>query len=341
MRLKAEQLEAALSKQLAPVYLITGDEPLQQGESADLVRRAARQAGYENREILTVDAHFEWALLGESADSFSIFADKKIIDVRMPSGKPGVEGSKALIDYCARIPEDTLLLITSGKLDSASLKAKWAQALDKAGIIIQVWPLAGQDLINWLQKRLAGKGLACDPEGIRLLAGRIEGNLLAAAQEVEKLFVLYGPKKLSRSDIESAVADSSRYDVFNLSDAMLVGNIGRIVKVLQGLRSEGAAEPLVLWALAREIRLLIAVKTARHQGITKDQALKSAQVWDSRKGLILGAEQRLQLAQLNKALSMCAAADRCIKGVSKGDAWDQLLQICLLIGGADAMAESV
>lgn len=340
MRLKAEQLEAALNKNLAPVYLIAGDEPLQLGEAADAVRRAAKKAEFENREVLTADAHFEWASLGESADSFSIFADKKIIDLRLPSGKPGAEGSKALTEYCSRLPEDTLLLITSGKLDSASLKSKWAQALDKAGVIIQIWTPSGQDLINWLQKRMATKGLSSDREGLRLLAGRVEGNLLAAAQEIEKLFVLYGPKQLSRHDIESAVADSSRYDVFNLCDAMLAGKTGRILKMLQGLKSEGTAEPLVLWALTRDIRLLISIKTARCQGFSKDQALRNAHVWENRKGLVLGAEQRLKLTQLNKALLMSTEADRRIKGASKGSAWDTLTQICLLVGGAEVMAET-
>lgn len=340
MRLKAEQLEAALKKNLAPVYLIAGDEPLQLGEAADAIRRTAKKAGFENREVLTVDPHFEWASLGEAADSFSIFADKKIIDLRLPSGKPGAEGSKALSEYCARLPEDTLLLITSGKLDSASLKSKWAQTLDKTGIIIQIWPPSGQDLINWLQNRMANKGLFGDREGLRLLAGRVEGNLLAAAQEIEKLFVLHGPKQLSRHDIESAVADSSRYDVFNLCDAMLAGKTGRILKMLQGLKSEGTAEPLVLWALTRDIRLLISIKTARCQGFSKDQALRNAHVWENRKGLVLGAEQRLKLTQLNKALLMSTEADRRIKGASKGNAWDMLTQICLLVGGAEVMAET-
>lgn len=337
MRLKAEQLDAALNKKLAPVYLIAGDEPLQLGEAADAIRRAAKKAGFENREVLTVDAHFEWASLSESADSLSIFADKKIIDLRLPSGKPGAEGSKALTDYCSRMPEDTLLLITSGKLDSNSLKAKWVQALDNAGIIVQVWPLTGQDLINWLQKRMTGKGLICDREGLRILAGRVEGNLLAAAQEIEKLYVLYGPVKLSRSDIESAVADSSRYDVFSLCDVMLAGKTGRILKILLNLKSEGIPAPVVLWAIAREIRLLSSIKTAQQQGFSKDQALKNAHVWENRKALLINAEQRLGLAQLDKAMLMSAEIDRLIKGASKGDAWDMLLQVCLIIAGADVV----
>lgn len=341
MRLKIEQLEAALSKQLAPVYFIAGDEPLQQGEAADAVRRAARKAGFENREVLTVDAYFEWASLGESADSFSIFADKKIIDLRLPSGKPGAEGSKALIDYCARIPDDTLLLITSGKLDSGAQKAKWLQALDNAGIVIQVWPPTGQNLIDWLQKRMAGKGLSCDREGLRLLAGRIEGNLLAAAQEIEKLYVLYGPKQLNRSEIESAVADSSHYDIFNLTDVMLAGKVKRILKIVPHLRGEGVAETLVLWAITREIRLLSVIKTALHQGASMNQALKNAHVWESRKNLLIGAEKRLGLAQLHQAMLLSAEADRQIKGASKGDAWETLLHICLIVGGADVMAKSI
>ncbi len=192
MRIRPEQLNAALQKGLAPVYFISGDEPLQLGEMADAVRKAARQAGFETREIFSADTGFEWNELAVSADSLSIFADKKIIDLRLPSGTPGTEGSKALITYCERLPEDTLLLITAGKLASASLKTRWFQALDKAGCVIQVWPLEGQDLIRWLQQRMQSRGLQAEAEGLRTLAARIEGNLLAAAQEIEKLYVLYG-----------------------------------------------------------------------------------------------------------------------------------------------------
>ena len=201
MRIKPEQLSAALQKGLMPVYFISGDEPLQLGEMADAVRKTARKAGFENREIISAETGFEWNQLALLADSLSIFADKKIIDLRLPSGTPGTDGAKALIAYCDRLPEDTLLLITAGKLASGASKSRWLEALDKVGIVIQVWPLEGQDLIRWLQQRMQQRGLNAETDGLRILASRIEGNLLAAAQEIEKLYVLYGmqePSVISR-----------------------------------------------------------------------------------------------------------------------------------------------
>ena len=225
MRIKPEQLGAMLKKSLAPVYFISGDEPLQLGEIADAIRKTAKKSGFENREILSAETGFEWNQLAFTADSYSLFADKKIIDLRLPSGTPGIDGSKALIAYCERLPEDTLLLVTAGKIASGALKTKWLEALDKKGVVIQVWPLEGSDLIRWLQQRAEQRGLHIETEGLRILASRIEGNLLAAAQEIEKLYVLYGTANLSSRQISEAVADSSRYDVFKLMDSVLAARV--------------------------------------------------------------------------------------------------------------------
>ncbi|MDP3588957.1 MAG: DNA polymerase III subunit delta, partial [Methylobacter sp.] len=257
MRLKPEQITAELQKGLAPVYFISGDEPLQLGETADAIRAAARNAGFDLREVLVADAGFAWRELTESASSLSIFSDKKIIDLRLPSGTPGAEGAKALIAYCERLPEDTLLLITAAKMAGSSLKSQWFQALDKAGCVIQVWPLEGQDLLRWLQQRMQRRGLQAETEGIKILASRIEGNLLAAAQEIEKLYVLYGEGHLGNQQIFEVVADSSRFDVFKLMDSVLAARVDRVFKILSGLQAEGVAAPVVLWALTREARVLI------------------------------------------------------------------------------------
>lgn len=340
MRLKADQLSAALKKGLAPVYFIAGDEPLQLGEAADAIRAEAKKNGFTSREILTVDAHFEWGELNAAADSLSIFADKKIIDLRLPSGKPGAEGSKALQTYCGHRPDDTLLLATAGKLEPASLKSKWFQALEREGVVIQVWPLVGQELMLWLQTRLQQRGLEVDREGLRILASRVEGNLLAAAQEIEKLYVLYGPAKLGHEAIESVVADSSRYDVFKLCDGILAGKAGRVVKVLQGLQTEGVLAPVVLWAVARDARLLSQIKTALQLGQPKDRVFKHYRVWEKRKALVSGAMSRLTLHQLDRIMVMSAQADRQIKGQQRGDPWETLLHICLAMAGIDVMAET-
>ncbi len=328
MRLNPEQFNTAL-KQLAPVYFITGDEPLQQGEVADAIRLAAKKSGYTTREVFSVEAGFEWGELALSADSMSLFADKKLIDLRMPSGKPGTEGSKALIDYCQRLPEDNLLLISAPKITAATLKSKWCQALDQAGVIVQVWPLEGAALIQWLQRRAQKRGLQIGVDGIKALASRIEGNLLAASQEIEKLYILYGNESISKQAVENVVADSSRFDVFKLTDCMLAGRITRAIKVLNGLKAEGIAPPVIVWAVSREIRLLINIKIAVNQGQNKEMVLKNNRLWDKRKQIVSAAVSRMDIQVLQKALLLCSKADRQIKGREQGDCWETLLSLCM------------
>ena len=330
MRLKPEQIAAALQKGLAPVYFISGDEPLQLGETADAIRAAARKAGYDQREVFVADAGFSWHELKESAGTLSIFSDKKIIDLRLPSGTPGTEGAKALIAYCERLPEDTLLLITAAKMASSSLKTQWFQALDKVGCVIQVWPLEGQDLMRWLQQRMQRRGLHAESDGIKILASRIEGNLLAAAQEIEKLYVLYGEGHLSHQQIFEVVADSSRFDVFKLMDSVLAARVDRIFKILSGLQAEGVAAPVVLWALTREARVLIRIKLALSQGQNRALVFKNNQIWDKRQQLVSDALNRLGDSDLSSILVLSAKADRQIKGQQQGEPWETLLAVCLM-----------
>lgn len=329
MRLKTEQLDSALKQGLQPLYLISGDEPLQVGEAADAIRAAARMADYTVREVISIDHGNEWPQLAMEADSLSIFAEKKLIDLRLPSGKPGAEGSKALIRYCQHLPADTILLITCAKLDSASQKAQWFQAIDNVGTVVQVWPLQGQELLNWLQRRAERKGMRIDHDAAKSLASRIEGNLLAAAQEIEKLYILHGVGSISKTTVEDAVADSARFDVFKLTDALLAGKFNRTVKILNGLSAEGIAAPVVLWALSREIRSLFNVKTDLKQGANTESVFKKHQIWDKRKQLMQDALRRLNLTQIHALLVLCAKADREIKGQSQGDAWETLFEICL------------
>ena len=329
MRFNTEQLYGSLTK-LAPVYFITGDEPLQQGEAADAIRLAAKESGYITREVLSVEANFEWGELIVAADSISLFADKKVIDLRLPSGKPGTEGAKILVEYCQRLPEDTLLLITAPKLTAATLKTKWCQALDQAGVIVQVWPLEGAGLIQWLQRRAQKRGLQIEADGLKVLASRIEGNLLAAAQEIEKLYILYGETLISKQAVEQVVADSARFDVFKLTDSVLAGRMSRAIKILNGLKSEGVAAPVVVWALAREARMLIHIKIAIGQGQNKELVFKNHRLWDKRKQLVGIAISRMSIQTLQEVLLLCSKADRQIKGREQGDYWETLFSLCLL-----------
>ena len=340
MRFKPEQLDSALQKSLQPIYLVSGDEPLQLGEAADAIRVAARRAGYNVREVISIDQGNEWPQLAVEADSLSIFAEKKLIDLRLPSGKPGSEGSKALLVYCQHLPADTVLLITAGKFDAASQKAQWFQAIDNAGVVVQVWPLQGQELLNWLQRRAERKGMRLDIDAAKSLASRIEGNLLAAAQEIEKLFILHGQTKIDKAMIEDAVADSARFDVFKLTDAVLAGKINRAIKVLNGLKAEGVAAPVVLWALSREVRVLFNVKTDLNRGGQPESVFKKHRIWDKRKQLMREAFQRLTLSQMQALLRLSAKADRQIKGQMAGDGWDTLFEICLAFCRADLAKRS-
>jgi DNA polymerase-3 subunit delta len=330
MRLKLDQLTAALQKQLAPVYLVSGDEPLQLGEAADDIRRAARDAGYITREVIAIDTGNEWPQLSFEAESISIFSDKKLIDLRWPSGKPGLEGSKALTGYCQRPPEDTILLITAGKLDGAAQKAQWFQALDRVATVVQVWPLQGQEWLHWLQRRAERKGMHLDEDALKSLAVRVEGNLLAAAQELEKLYILHGAKGINKAMVEDEVADSARFDVFKLMEALLSGKLNRAVKILAGLRAEGVAAPVVLWAISRETRILLNIRSELKSDGHQEALYKKYQVWDKRKQSVQESLQRLKTKELQDILLASANVDCQIKGQLAGDEWEGLFQICLL-----------
>lgn len=339
MRLKPEQLDQHLKQGLAPVYLVSGDEPQQLGEIGDAIRAAAKKAGYETREVFSADTGFDWSYLTACAGTSSIFSDKKLIDLRLAAATPGGEGSKALTLYCQHHPEDTLLLITTGKLSGDSLKSRWFQAIDKAGAVIQVWPVEGQDLIRWLQQRLQRRGLHADIEEIKLLAGMTEGNLLAAVQEIEKLYVLYGPGQLGAQQILDVVADSSRFDVFKLIDSVLLADINRVMKILSLLQAEGIAAPIVLWALTREARTLIKIKQALSQGQNREIVYRNHQIRDNRRPMIGNALNRLGGKDFNNILAWSAKADRQIKGQAQGDPWETLLSICLAFASVKVIAE--
>jgi DNA polymerase-3 subunit delta len=336
VKLRADQLSAALAKSLAAVYLISGDEPLQLSEAVDAVRVAARGRGFANRELFYADAGFDWSRLLEASDSFSLFGEKKILDLRLPA-KPDKEGAAALERYAKRLPEDAVLLVSLPKLSAADQKAGWLQALEAKGVFVPVWPLTGANLIGWLDKRMNAKNMLADQSGLMILAARVEGNLLAAAQEIEKLHILHGPCRISDDMIRQAVADSARYDVYDLAEAALLGQIARAHRVLAGLRAEGVASAVALWALARDIRLLCGIKAAMDKGNHLEAAFaqQKERVWDKRKTSLASAAQRLSLAEARRALLRCAKADRCVKGMDSGDAWEALLDVCLsLCGGA-------
>ena len=318
MYVKAEQLSAAVGKKLAPVYLLSGDEPLQLGEAADDIRRAARVAGFAEREVLSMQEGGSWHALQQAAESMSIFADNKIIDLRLPTAKPGTEGGKVLTAYCQHPPEHVLLLITTGKLEAATKKSQWLQAIDAVGVIVQVWPLQDSELESWLQRRAGKRGMQLDTDALKLLKSRVEGNLLAAAQDIEKLYIQHGAVTITQAMIEAEVADSARYDVFKLVDAALSGNLVRTLRILNGLQADNIPAPVVLWALSRELRALFSLK----------KQFSKLDARDKRHALLQKALQRLKADDLLYMLELCAYADLQVKGQRAGDAWESLFRIC-------------
>ena len=332
MRLRADQLAGHLGKNLAPAYLISGDEPLQRGEAADLLRRRAREQGYTDREVMDADSDFDWNRLYAASDNLSLFADRMIIDLRLPKGKVDAQGAEALLAYAARPPEHALLLITAPKLEKGAASSKWLKALEGVGVLIQVWPVEAARLPQWIAGRMRERGINPDREAVAALAERVEGNLLAAAQEIEKLLLLNGPGPVDAATLTAAVADSARFDIFTLVDGTLTGDAARSARILDALRGEGVEPVLVLWALAREIRALAGMAFEMERGGSAEQAM--ARVWDKRKPLVRQGLKRHRIGVWQQLLVDCARVDRVIKGRATGDAWDALLAIATRMAGA-------
>ena len=336
-QLRADQLAAHLRQPLAPVYFIHGDETLLVNECADAIRSAARAQDYTDRQVFTVESGFDWNSLLAAGDSLSLFAERRILELRLPTGKPGKEGARVLREYADRLPEDTLLLIVSAKLEAAARRSKWVQALDSAGVSMPIWPVEPAQLPAWLDRRLQARGMQAGRDALQLIAERVEGNLLAAAQEVEKLYLLHGEGRLDLDVVAELVTDSARYDVFGLVDAALAGDAVHAQRILSGLRAEGVEPVLVLWALSREIRSLTAMARQLQTGSGLNQVLAAQRVWDKRKPQVTAALKRIRGRQWWQLLQTCSRIDRIVKGRAAGSAWDELLQLTLRLSGAQVM----
>lgn len=338
MKIAPDRLTAHLDGRLAPVYLVSGDEPLQAGECCDAIRAAARAAGHTVREVLDAGSGFDWQQLAAEAAAFSLFGERKIIDLRIPGGKPGTDGGKALAAYCANPPSDSLLLITMPRLDRQQQNTKWFKAIDAAGVVVTVWPLDAQQLPGWIRQRLDAAGIRPTEDAVRALAERVEGNLLAARQEIDKLLLLHGTGPLDAAQLLAAVSDSARYDVFELVDSALRGEAARCVHILEGLRAEGAAPSVVLWALHREIAQLARIAADVATGTPADRALRDARVMSRRIGIVRRALDARPAAAWLGLLAQCHQADRAIKGLGTQPPWLLLESIALQAAGAAGAA---
>ena len=330
MLLKGEQLAAQLERELKSVYVVYGDEPLLVIEAADAIRAAARRRGFDERKVLTALAGFNWIELHHAAGNMSLFGGRTLIDLRIPTGKPGRDGSTAIQDYCRNPSPDALLLVTLPGLDWSDEKAAWLKALTDAGVAIKLIPPNLAQLPVWISGRLRRQQQEADGDALRFIAERVEGNLLAAHQEILKLGLLHPAGKLSLQQVQEAVLNVARYDLDGLREALLCGDVARLTRTLDGLQQEGEAPPLVLWAITEEVRALAQVKAGLQQRQSLELLLKEARIWGARQALFKRALQRIDGLQANAALAHAALIDRLIKGAAgAGDVWDEFLRLGL------------
>ncbi|HKE47144.1 MAG TPA: DNA polymerase III subunit delta [Rhodanobacteraceae bacterium] len=336
----------ALKKQLAgselkPVYLIAGAEHLIVLEAADALRARARELGYVERDVLDVESNFDWNRLGDASRELSLFASRKLIDLRLPTGKPGRDGSAAIGEFCAAPPPDTVLLVTANDW-SKQHEGAWVKAIETIGVFVPVWPLKREELPDWIGARMASRGVAASPDAIAWLAERIEGNLLAAAQEIDKLALLGAGQVIDVPMLEASVADDARYDAFRLTDAAIGGDAGRALHIVAGLRAEGEELiPLLGWVL-NQLRLLLRLSSAANLGA----AFKNERIWPARENLFRRALKNSDSAHWERCLAQAARIDLIAKGQqldaagkSWGDAWIELERLIAAIAKPRAAAE--
>jgi len=338
VKVSANQLSQHLRKTLLPCYLVSGDEPLLVQEALDAIRQKARSDGFDSRDLYVATTGFDWADLGASAGNLSLFAERRIIELQLPTGKPGKPGSAAIVDMIAKTGPDILFVVRTPKLDRNTAASKWAKALEAAGGLVQVWPIGPRELVPWIQGRMRAAGLQPDRDAVRLIADRVEGNLLAAQQEIEKLRLICGEGPVTAADADAAVADSSRFDVYKLVDAAVAGDAKRALRILGGVRTEGTEAVIVMWALTRELRVLATLADSVQKGTDLSSALQKARVWQNRQGLVRSCISRHTTHDFFALLKLARRADAAAKGQSGDDAWQLAAEIVLGLATGRAYA---
>ena len=340
MRLPPEQLSAHLARGLAPLYVVYGDEPLLAIEAGDAIRAAARAVGCDEREVLVVEPGFKWDAFSAASRNLGLFGTRKLVDLRIPSGKPGVEGARVLEDCAAKPTPDTTILITLPRLDRAMSSSSWFAALEQGGIAVEVLPLERADLPRWIAIRLERQQQRASAETLRFLADTTEGNLLAARQELEKIGLLLPVGELEQAAVENAVADVARFDVFQLSEAWLSGDAARACRILAALENEGEGVPLLLWQLGEDLHALAAVLASTASGTPVPIAVKNARVWGKRQTAMERAARRIAPSAIQPLLMRLARLDALAKGIGRGSVWDHLRDVALALAGRPALASS-
>ena len=336
MQLAPAQLAAHLKQGLQALYVLVGDEPLAHRECLDAIRQAARLQGFDERNSLLVERAFNWQQIASYGASISLFASRRLLEINVPSGKPGVEGGKALQALASQPLSDTTVLIILPKLEREAKNSAWFSALEKQALVINLEEVPASQLPKWIGARLAQQGQQASPATLEFLAHQVEGNLLAANQEVQKLGLLHPAGELSDDAVRQAVLNVSRYDAFQLGEAVLAGDSARTVRILQGLQDEGENAVAVMNPLMWVLRPLLGIKQAELRGENVMQAMTSARIFGERQALVKRALSRLSLRQLEAALQKLADIDKTAKGVMQGDAWLEISRLCFGLAGVRA-----
>jgi DNA polymerase-3 subunit delta len=328
MRMSADQLPAALARGAAAMYLVSGDEPLLVGEAADAIRAAAKAAGYVDRTVFHIDKTFAWDEFRHASQSLSLFAERRLFELRLPSGKPD-KGAEQLAELAEHPAPDVVCLVVTGKLDKKASDAPWVKAVEKHAVWVAVRPVETAALPAWLRGRAKLLGVEIEPAAAQLIVDRVEGNLLAANQELQKLKLLTRGEPISVELVLRSVGDSARYDVFQLAEAAAAGDAGRALRVLLGLKSEGVEPTLILWALVRELRGLW---QTRERNRLRSGMRGSA--WNQAATPAPRALSRMGKLPLDRLIRQASHTDRVIKGLAPGDAWSELTGLTGALAGA-------
>ena len=333
MQVKPEQVLSELTNKIPPVIWVAGDETLLVQESCDQIRKFAQAQGFSEREVYTVHSGFDWNILLESSNSLSLFAEKKLIDLRLNSAKLDDAGKKALHAYLANPSEDNLLLISSPRVEKAATNTKWFKQIESEAYFIVIWPINSQNLAAWIRQRLKSHGLTADGQAIDILCQRTEGNLLATAQEIDKLSILADNKELDASMVARAVADSARFNVFTLIDTAIAGNSARALNILYHLKAESEDPLKILNFICKEIRSLCKMALQLENGQSISAVMQSERVWRNKMGPVSTALNNHSLAQLQAFLNDASLIDQSVKGLNKLNTWDELSRMILSMSG--------
>ena len=335
MKAYLNQLPSLVSQQKSRLFVFSGDDAFLVQEACQLARKLLSGEGFLERELFMIDGAFDWDSILFENNSLSLFAEKKLIEIRVSSKAPGVKGTKALQELVKNSDENTAVIITFPKLEARALKAKWFKDIQAQAAHIQIWPISEKDLPKWIANRMKSAGLQATTEALKELSKRIEGNLLAAAQEIERLGLTVVDREITVDDVKDSVSDNSRFDIFKFLDTVIKGDVSRSFRILEALRIEGVEPLFICNMLSRELKILESIKFDASHGKNLSKAIRDAGVWETRKILIANAVQRLELHSIRRMLLMVGDIDRVVKGEQIGDPWTSIQDMVLDFSGIE------